>query len=318
MPAKGRLRADHALHGDVGTSARRAATRAMHVPAKSTDPRRTQHMTVRAHPAIVALFALALVSPATAQSLRGSPASMRLQNRVAKEHDYTFLRTAADVRRFIDLGLLVRFRGNRDYEIARVSHPYGRPALLTFVERLANQYRSACREQLVVTSLTRPRAGQPRNAHRLSVHPTGMAVDLRASRKTSCRRWLDRVLLSLEKQGVLEATEERSPPHYHVALFSKPYLRYVERVTTRSGARFAANNAGAERESARLASGPASEDDTESAADDVVEYLVHRGDTLWSIARRHDTSVEALKQLNHLNSSRIRAGDVIAVPSQNQ
>lgn len=105
--------------------------------------RRLQHMTVQTHPAIAALFALVLVSPATAQSLRGSPASMRLQNRVAKEHDYTFLRTAADVRRFIDLGLLVRFRGNRDYEIARVSHPYGRPALLTFVERLATQYRLA-------------------------------------------------------------------------------------------------------------------------------------------------------------------------------
>lgn len=241
---------------------------------------------------------------------------MRLQNRVAKEHDYTFLRTAADVRRFIDLGLLVRFRGNRDYEIGRVSHPYGRPALRTFVERLANQYHSACGEQLVVTSLTRPRAAQPRNAHRLSVHPTGMAADLRASRKTSCRRWLDRVLLSLEKQGVLEATIERSPPHYHIALFSKPYLRYVERLVPRSGARLAVNDANAEPEPARVASGPASEE-AESAADDIVEYLVHRGDTLWGIARRHGTSVDELKQLNHLRSSRIRAGDVIAVPSQN-
>lgn len=273
-------------------------------------------MIIQTHPAIAALFALVLVSPATAQSLRGSPASMRLQNRVAKEHDYTFLRTAADVRRFIDLGLLVRFRGSRDYEIARVSHPYGRPALLTFVERLATQYRLACDEQLVVTSLTRPRARQPRNAHRLSVHPTGMAVDLRASRKTSCRRWLDRVLLSLEKQGVLEATVERSPPHYHVALFSKPYLRYVERLATTSRARFAANEAGAEPEPARLASGPASED--AESAEDFAEYLVHRGDTLWSIARRHGISVEELKQLNHLRSSRIDAGQVIAVPTQNE
>lgn len=246
---------------------------------------------------------------------------MRLQNRIAKEHDYTFLRTAADVRRFIDLGLLVPFHGNGDYEIARVSHPYGRPALLTFVERLASQYRAACGEELVVTSLTRPRSSQPRNAHRLSVHPTGMAVDLRASRKTSCRRWLDRVLLSLEKQGVLEATEERWPPHYHVALFSNPYLRYVEGLGSKNGARLAAqNDAGAAPRATRVASsGPASraDEDTEPAASDVVEYLVHRGDSLWSIARRHGTSVEELKQLNHLTSSRIRAGQVISVPSQN-
>lgn len=274
-------------------------------------------MTIRTYPTLVALFALAFVSPASAQSLRGSAASMQRQNRVAKAHDYTFLRTAADVRRFIDLGLLVRFRDNADYEVGRVSHPYGRPELLTFVERLAKQYRSACGERLVVTSLTRPRSRQPRNAHRLSVHPTGMAVDLRASRETSCRRWLDRVLLSLEKQGVLEATVERWPPHYHVALFSKPYLRYVEGVVARNGSRLAVNNTEAEPESAQLTMGPASADDTESFASDVVEYLVHRGDTLWSIARRHGTSVEELKQLNQLTSSRIRAGQVIAIPSQN-
>lgn len=289
-------------------------------PAKLTDPRRSRHMTLQTHLTIVALLALVLVSPASAQSLRGSRGSMQLQNRVAKEHDYTFLRTATDVRRFIGLGLLVRFPGNGDYEVGRVSHPYGRAALLTFIERLAAQYRSACGERLVITSLTRPRSSQPRNAHRLSVHPTGMAVDLRASRKTSCRRWLDGVLLSLEKQGLLEATAERSPPHYHVALFPKPYVQYVERLASKGGARLAVNDASAEPEPARMASGPASigDDGAESAGSDHVEYLVHRGDTLWSIARRHGTSVEELKQLNQMTSSRIRAGQVIAVPTANE
>lgn len=267
---------------------------------------------------------IAVVSPVTAQSLRGSPAKMERQNRVAREHDFTFLRTAADVRRFIQLGLLVEFPGNGDYGLARVSHPYGRPALLRFVERLSAQYRAACGERLVVTSVTRPLSGQPRNAHRLSVHPAGMAVDLRASRKAACRRWLDRTLVSLEKQGVLAATFERSPPHYHVALFPQPYLAYVERLVTRGGAQLAAADAGSVSSvpgPARSASGPASgfaaevAGAAEAAESQVVEYLVHRGDTLWSIARRHGTSVDDLKQLNRLRSARINAGQVLAVPA---
>jgi hypothetical protein len=57
-----------------------------------------------------------------------------------------------------------------------------------FVKRLAGQYRAACGERLVVTSLTRPASLQPRNASDRSVHPTGMAVDLRVPPTSSCRR----------------------------------------------------------------------------------------------------------------------------------
>jgi LysM repeat protein len=42
---------------------------------------------------------------------------------------------------------------------------------------------------------------------------------------------------------------------------------------------------------------------------------VNRGDTLWSIARRHGTSVEVLKAVNNLRSSSIVAGQVIRVPA---
>src|SRR5690606_16764776 len=160
---------------------------------------------------------LLTAASAHAQTLKGSHATMSRQFSIAKQHDFTFLRTKADVNRFIRLGLLVRLDGNEDYSLAQVSHPYARPAVRTFVERLANQYRNACGEKLVVTSLTRPLNGQPRNASDLSVHPAGMAVDLRLSRKASCRRWLENTLLSLERRGVLDVTRERYPAHYHVA-----------------------------------------------------------------------------------------------------
>src|SRR5690606_12122802 len=74
---------------------------------------------------------------------------------------------------------------------------------------------------------TRPLTRQPRNAHRLSVHPAGMAMDLRVPRTSRCRRWLEKALLDLEERQLLDVTRERSPAHYHVALFPDRYLAYV-------------------------------------------------------------------------------------------
>jgi hypothetical protein len=164
-----------------------------------------------------------------AQSLLGSHESLLRQNEEAREHDFTYLRTSSDVRDYAQQGLLVRLPGSADYELAgdEVSFPYARPEVKTFVERLSSQYREACGERLVVTSLTRPITRQPPNASAISVHPTGMAVDLRRSDSSGCRQWLETVLLDLEGKGVIEATREQYPPHYHVAVFPNPYLQYV-------------------------------------------------------------------------------------------
>ncbi len=78
-------------------------------------------------------------------------------------------------------GYLVQVRANRDFDLHGVSYPFARPETRTFTLRLANQYRLACGEKLVVTSLTRPLSRQPRNASSRSVHPTGMALDVRRS-----------------------------------------------------------------------------------------------------------------------------------------
>jgi LysM repeat protein len=278
--------------------------------------------------------------PAEGQTLRGSPRAMQKQNRVALEHDYTFLQTSAQVRRFVELGLLVHMPGNQDYALASVSHPVARPAIKLFVERLAAQYRAACGEKLVITSLTRPVREQPRNASNLSVHPAGMAVDLRVPGKASCRSWLERTLMSLERQGVLDAIRENRPPHYHVALFPEPYTRYVARITRGQSAQLASAQkqeappeaVPARAEAPLLATAnlapPSGESDGETAVADhiaavleaadeaVIRYRINRGDTLWSIARRHGTTVEALRRLNGLSSNRIVAGQRIAVPSR--
>jgi hypothetical protein len=261
---------------------------------------------------IVAVSSLLLSSAAAlpAQTLKGSRLAMQRQNEVARAEDYTFLRSAAQIRKFVSMGLLLPVSGNADYELDEVSFPYARPALKTFVTRLARQYRQACGERLVLTSLTRPLSDQPRNASDLSVHPAGMAVDLRVSRKAACERWLSRTLLSLEENGVLDATRERRPPHFHVALFPEAYMRYVNglgaRATRLASSSRPAPNPGAAAAEAEL---------PESAAVAQLEkYEVNRGDSLWTIARRYNTTVAELKELNRLRSSRIAAGQVITVP----
>jgi LysM repeat protein len=306
--------------------------------------------------AVTAALAGAMImvsaSSAYAQSLRGSPHAMQQQHRVAIQHDYTFIQTSAQLRRFVNAGLLVHLPGNANYELGRVSHPYARPAVKLFIERLSAQYHSACGERLVVTSLTRPVREQPRNASHLSVHPAGMAVDLRVSQKSSCRRWLETTLLSLEKQGVLNAIRENRPPHYHVALYPTTYTRYVAGLTnargttqlasavgntdaraTSSAAPSATSSAtGGEADASQRSAGegaavlvasnlPAPGPNADAGApgsernDDMLRYRVNRGDSLWSIARRHNTTVDMLKQLNGLRDSSIIAGQTLSVPA---
>ena len=290
-------------------------------------------------PAITGGLLLVSVTALPAQTLRGSRVAMERQHTVARQQDYSFLTTSAQVRKFVDLGLLVTVRPTADLKLVGVSHPVARPALKTFIDRLSRQYRAACGEQLVVTSLTRPTREQPRNASDLSVHPAGMAVDLRISSKGSCQRWLQKTLLSLEERGVLDATRERRPPHYHIAVFPERYLAYVQKLGGSSpAARLASTRRPAEADDASDV-GTAEEPvivaaSLEPAADTrgpaVAEtapapetaaapetYRVGRGDTLWSLARRFGTTVEQLKEANNLRGSRIAAGQVITIPAGN-
>jgi hypothetical protein len=183
---------------------------------------------------IVIALGLSLFAPASLQadraaSLRGSPAAMQEQNRVARDHGPSFYRTPAEIRAAAARGDLVELRGGEDYAVADfVRFPYLHPDAALFVERLAKQYREACGQRLVVTSAVRPSNGQPSNAHALSVHPAGMAVDLRVSDRASCRSWLEGTLLNLERQGLLNGIREFRPPHYHVAVFPRQYREYAE------------------------------------------------------------------------------------------
>jgi hypothetical protein len=244
--------------------------------------------------AAAAGLALSPLRPAGAQSLRGSRASINRMYRQARAERLSFFETSARVRTAVASGLLVPLRPDSSIVLHEVGYPFTRPATHTFVQRLGPQYLAACGEPLVVTSAVRPATRQPANSTPRSVHPTGMAVDLRKPQVPGCLRWLRTTLLHLERAGLLEATEESAPAHFHVAVFLTPYARYASaRAKTEARAVLASR--------AVPTAG-------------VGNYKVREGDTLWGIARAHDTTVGAITSANDLAGETIQPGQALRLP----
>ena len=184
---------------------------------------------MKRHAFIVAalLVAGAAGHPALASDLFGSRDSMEKQHSVAVELDYDFARDASEVAEVVASGVLEEVVPNADFSMSGVSFPYAQPVVRNFVERLAAEYHFATGEVLVVTSLTRPLSEQPANASPLSVHPAGMAVDLRIPSNRKAQAWLAMRLLDLETMGILDVTLERKPPHLHVAVYPETFEAYA-------------------------------------------------------------------------------------------
>lgn len=210
---------------------------------------------------------------AYAGTLRGSPASMEEQHEIAVDEDLTFAKKQSQVETLVDSGVLVPVKSNADFSLSDVSFPYARPEILLFIERLSAQYHTDMGTRLVVTSLVRPTELQPRNAHKLSVHPAGMAVDFRVPAMAAQRAWLEKALLGLENMNVLDVTREKHPPHYHVAVFPAEYLAYAKKkiaqeppVIEAAAAGDAAVEAPASAAAAATSMSPDSSRDTASSA----------------------------------------------------
>jgi hypothetical protein len=179
--------------------------------------------------AVVTALLTAPMGTAFADGLAGSPSSMLRQHEIAVKEDYSFLRTPTEVRKLATAGALVPIVESANLALSKVSYPFARPEVLDFVEHFAQRYRDSTGARLVVTSLTRPSSAQPSNAHKLSVHPAGMAVDLRVPADPAARQFIERSLLDMEKAGVLDVTRERSPAHYHIAVFAEKWAPYAAR-----------------------------------------------------------------------------------------
>lgn len=284
---------DYRLQGILNAYRRSDTTDDVMKTCRVTSPFRLLDVPSAAAALVLVAVAGTVLTPvqAPAQSLRGSSASLDRQNQQAQRHDFTFLSRRQDVARFVGAGLLVPLAGSSHYRLTDVSFKVARPEVRLFVERLSAQYHRACASPLIVTSLTRPKAFQPSNASTRSVHPTGMALDMRVPTEAACRRWLESTLLALEGRRVLDVTLERSPPHYHVALFPGPYVAYVASMTGRT------------------------KSSVVSSVHESDSHTVKRGETLWRIAQAYETTPAAIRRANRLTSTNIRPGQRLVIPA---
>lgn len=190
------------------------------------------------------LLTILAIAPqaAAAQSLRGSPESVDRMFYRAHAQDLTFYETAEEVEAAAEEGEVALLWGNMDYAVVGTRVPYVRKQTLRFIERLGAAHRQACGEPIIVTSGIRPTSRKLRNSHVKSVHPTGMAVDIRKS-PGRCRVWLRNALLGLEAQGLIEAIEENHPPHFHIAVYSAPEPARILEAANRAGTKRPARRA---------------------------------------------------------------------------
>lgn len=252
--------------------------------------------------------------PAAAQSLRGSAASVDLMYDRAQQEDLSFYRTVSSLREAVDQGELVRLTPTEDLALGALRHPYVLPATRDWVMAFAERYHEGCGDRLVVTSGTRALSEQPRNGSPRSVHPTGMAVDLRKPRGR-CLRWLRTALLAEERNGVVEATEERRPPHFHVAVLTEIVIqpfRVADATTEADGASAEGEDSTEDTRLALMTVAPVPVSQPRTIA--YGRYRVRKGDTLWDIARRNDTTINRLRAINGLHSSRLLPGQLLLVP----
>ena len=251
-------------------------------------------------------------------SLRGSSASLDRQQDARRRAHLKLHLNKTSVRRSIQKGELKRVRPSRNLELANVSYPYAHPKLHQLLQRLSGLYWRHCRTPLVVTSLLRPRDEQPRNASPRSVHPAGIAVDLRVP-PHACRRWLRDTLSSWEREHLIEATREYRPPHFHVVIIphrlnhriinglsggkQSPARRVQPTPKTRSDRRRA------ERRSRRSAMGKTKKYRR-------TRYRVRRGDSLWRLSRRWGVSQSSIMRINRLSSKQLDRGQLLVIPKE--
>jgi hypothetical protein len=267
---------------------------------------------------IIAAATLLGTSSVAAQTLRGSRASVELMYERAQERSLDFMATPNEVYRALEAGTLQTLSFTDDLALDKAAFPFVLPNTRRFTDSLATEFHSACGERLVVTSGVRPLDKQPRNASPQSVHPTGMAVDFRKPRD-KCLAWLRTSLTKLEAEGVVEATEERFPAHFHVAVLDQqPQQRVADsrpvgatpsapKVSSASG------EVSLEKPSDTRTASVARRNNKEIRS---TTYVVRSGDNLSTIATHHGITTDELKKLNGLRSSRIVVGQRIKLPER--
>lgn len=169
-----------------------------------------------------------------AGNLKGSRASMAVQNWEAERSELSYIEDDASLERMVKGGYLVPIPDTVGITIdprLDLKWRFVRPWVATFLHELGRDFYKEFREQLQINSAVRTverqeelRRGNgnaaPPEGRRRSVHPTGAAIDIaKLGRTTAETAWLRKRLSQLETDDRVEATEERRQAVFHVMVF---------------------------------------------------------------------------------------------------
>jgi hypothetical protein len=247
--------------------------------------------------------------------LRGSKASVEKMYDFARRHGFPFYLTPFTLDDAIAKGKLVPLTGDATYELTGgVGFSYATAEAREFVMQFAPQYLAACGTPLTVTSAARPTSRQPHNANPHSVHPTGIAVDIRRPYPGPCLTWVRNALAVLEARGFVEATEEHHPVHLHVAVLKAPGARFKLPDLT-NGVVVARQALTAMPTVTAAANGEVNLPLAPDSSGKGRIYLVRQGDTLWDVARKLGIEVQTLAEVNHRSTkSVLKPGTTLKLP----
>jgi hypothetical protein len=122
----------------------------------------------------------------------------------------------------VNRGMFVHIKSSPDIPLKVIfGTPFVLPSTARFTRRLAYAYSEGGCGDLYVTGGGRFRTF--RNSSEFSVHPAGMAVDIRIrGLSEDCKQLLYRELYQAEADRVADVTEERWPAHLHVVVIPPP------------------------------------------------------------------------------------------------
>lgn len=106
--------------------------------------------------------------------------------------------------------------------IVLASRPHVLPSTATFIYEVANEFAQTGCGKLTIRGAGRTIAERPSNGSHHSVHPAGMALDLRVWLSVECHAQLEEILAARERLGQADATREHNPPHFHVVVVPRP------------------------------------------------------------------------------------------------
>ena len=151
----------------------------------------------------------------------GCQTTSEQQMQYAKGRQIPLMTTVAQYEERKATGHFVPFEG--PYLLVLAKRPYALPSTVAFVTQMSVAYNAAGCGKLVVRDALRLTTERPKNGSIHSVHPAGMAIDIRVKYiKSECADWLRSYFRLKEAAGKVDGTHELEPEHLHVVVPIEP------------------------------------------------------------------------------------------------